>query len=1332
LLFLKKIKSIEIENQINNEYKNFKKRKSDDIVSIKHKNGEEKWKVVKKTMKIKDELKEYLMNEIERDMEQIDTTEIVLAFPLNDNRKPKILKGGCSVYAFLPVKEYGFKFIIQGDFLLATNRTEIDKKDNKWNEFLRDSVVDVFLDAIEEFKKDKKFKYDFYGYLDFSNVEDKFFKPLKDGIIKRLKNKDFILIKGNKWRKPDEVLIGDGEIEKIIKTGELKELLEKEYVLPKISKKLKYYKILKKFGVKEFKFEDLRTCLKKEDWVKKKDDKWFALLFKYLSEKASEGYMEKLKGLKIIKLENGEMTSINDSSNDSSIFFPLDKKSAYGFEHEIIVIKKGILDEIKNFDEKNIKKFLEKLGLREPEPSKIIKKHILPVYENGKWEERDEKILLGYIRYIKDNIDKLDDDLLNELKKNLRIRVRRGREKLYDAPENVYLPKSYGNKYKLEELFEGIEVSYVDECYLEKEIRPKEKEIEKLKNKQNLKGKKGKKKEKKTSKNRIKELEEEINDIKENWKKFFLKIGVKDIPMVKIEVNERKHYTGWENKKMAYKKYSSPDIIRIFEKGEMQRNKELLSILDTHWNDYYNEYKTWTDYYHYHRWIREEKKSDWFEYLISNPCIPTTKNTLEKPSAVFLDEGGEIRKVLGDTVPYLAVKIKNEDFIKSIGVNTEANVESVLNYLKTLTEKKETHMKKFREIYKFLNKHFKEDDEYIKEEFSKYSLIFIPDGEKKYYKLKEVIWYDVSEIFGKNRGYLVKFYPELSEFFVNKLGVSEKPKPKDYANVLLDISRKSEITEEDKGIIIRIYEELNRNLDRDKVKEPISKEDWWEDFIEECIFFTNKREFWCKEWDVFINDNNELYKLFKDEEEIAFLWLPKDYHPDNIKFFIESSGLRYLSDSIETTELLENATYTEDEELTYRIQGVIPYILRYVYWKKNQIYKELKMSEKLEKIVKVKVYITDNIKVEYSIKVNNRKTIKRKAERKCFYYDSHLYFNKEQSNIFHLAVEFSKAFGAINGLDDFIMNIMNNPVPEDIMKAKNIGDLPPEEKNFLEKILGAESKELKEEKPEATEPEVSVSEEEESDQAEAAIIEGAEEIEKRKETRKTSSQRTKKRLGERKDGREVVSVETQEGNEWTAEVSPDAEEILEPERIKDYMPNKETKVDREIKTLSTRSTPRGLNVKPQSKKTTSDILKEVGKWGEKWVFNIIKKGFKNNYPNAVSQETQNGFKLKEEGKVVVKVEWLNKDRECGAPYDIKIVDKGEDFYIEVKSTTDDTKTYFEVSERQWYFMMEKEDKFYIYRVYGAGTKEVGGKKIKNPAKLWREGNIDAHPVRIKL
>ena len=51
----------------------------------------------------------------------------------------------------------------------------------------------------------------------------------------------------------------------------------------------------------------------------------------------------------------------------------------------------------------------------------------------------------------------------------------------------------------------------------------------------------------------------------------------------------------------------------------------------------------------------------------------------------FLDKP-EIREVLGDSVSYLTAEIKNEDFIKAIDINAEANVEGVLNYLKVLVE----------------------------------------------------------------------------------------------------------------------------------------------------------------------------------------------------------------------------------------------------------------------------------------------------------------------------------------------------------------------------------------------------------------------------------------------------------------------------------------------------------------------------------------------------------------------------------------------------------------------------------------------------------------------
>ena len=56
-------------------------------------------------------------------------------------------------------------------------------------------------------------------------------------------NEEFILTKGKKWRKPDEVLIGEGEIEKIIKTGELKELLEVDLKLKNYD-----YQVLKKLA----------------------------------------------------------------------------------------------------------------------------------------------------------------------------------------------------------------------------------------------------------------------------------------------------------------------------------------------------------------------------------------------------------------------------------------------------------------------------------------------------------------------------------------------------------------------------------------------------------------------------------------------------------------------------------------------------------------------------------------------------------------------------------------------------------------------------------------------------------------------------------------------------------------------------------------------------------------------------------------------------------------------------------------------------------------------------------------------------------------------------
>jgi len=77
------------------------------------------WKVIKKQFEPK------IIEERRKDIEE---TEIVLAFPLNEDETADT-NNEQFVFAYLPVRKYGFKFIIQADFLLPVSREDIIKVD---------------------------------------------------------------------------------------------------------------------------------------------------------------------------------------------------------------------------------------------------------------------------------------------------------------------------------------------------------------------------------------------------------------------------------------------------------------------------------------------------------------------------------------------------------------------------------------------------------------------------------------------------------------------------------------------------------------------------------------------------------------------------------------------------------------------------------------------------------------------------------------------------------------------------------------------------------------------------------------------------------------------------------------------------------------------------------------------------------------------------------------------------------------------------------------------------------------------------------------------------
>ena len=80
-----------------------------------------------------------------------ESSEVVLAFPVAPNGAANP-QGSSQVFAFLPIRPFGFKFSIQADFILSSSREDIHT-DRKWNRRLRDSIAKVFVSAVDEFKK---------------------------------------------------------------------------------------------------------------------------------------------------------------------------------------------------------------------------------------------------------------------------------------------------------------------------------------------------------------------------------------------------------------------------------------------------------------------------------------------------------------------------------------------------------------------------------------------------------------------------------------------------------------------------------------------------------------------------------------------------------------------------------------------------------------------------------------------------------------------------------------------------------------------------------------------------------------------------------------------------------------------------------------------------------------------------------------------------------------------------------------------------------------------------------------------------------------------------
>ncbi|KAH6686915.1 hypothetical protein F5X68DRAFT_276173 [Plectosphaerella plurivora] len=119
----------------------------------------------------------------------ISSSELILAFPFQGHEGHFNIEPECedqSVYAFLPIRNCGFPFLLQGDFLLSANREDV-QDDSQWNQKLATEAAKAFVGAVQAMGKlSNALRWRWLSYIPTTSSQTFFFEAIRANINKSL------------------------------------------------------------------------------------------------------------------------------------------------------------------------------------------------------------------------------------------------------------------------------------------------------------------------------------------------------------------------------------------------------------------------------------------------------------------------------------------------------------------------------------------------------------------------------------------------------------------------------------------------------------------------------------------------------------------------------------------------------------------------------------------------------------------------------------------------------------------------------------------------------------------------------------------------------------------------------------------------------------------------------------------------------------------------------------------------------------------------------------------------------------------------------------------
>ncbi|XP_055813898.1 protein NO VEIN-like isoform X2 [Solanum dulcamara] len=897
-------------------------------------------------------------------------------------------------FAFLPLRKYGLKYKLQGDFVLPSSRDEANGN-YAWNQWLLSEFPGLFVSSERSFCNMPGFRDNLAKgvttYMSFVPLVGKghgFFSSLPQMILSRLRMSNCLIVEGagtewvapckvlRNWTEESRKLLPDSLLRKHLGVG----FMHKDIILPD--------SLARVLGVEEYGLKVLlqvitSLCSSKDGlrsmglgWL----SSWLNTVYTLLSVgKDLAGFgtesdlMKDLRKIPFIPLSDGKYGSLDEGAvwlhfhslgtTINDVYAPETFPRLYA---SVRTVSSALLSAAAALGTSccgssvvdNVSMMLYRVGVQQLSAHQIVKIHILPYLYREQNEQEHKEIMTEYLAFLMFHLQSSccdcqleKEQIIRELRDNVFILTNHGCRRPVEVP--IHFSKEYRNPIDMRRLIQGLDLTWheIEDMYLKHPI------------------------------NRM------LSGGVLKWRKFFQEMGIGDFVQVReveksmSDVCPLPMNVTWDKDLIPIgsiaKDWVSEEFVNMLLQlssiRDTEKCKYLLEVLDRLWDDYFSDKVT--GFYFTSNGERKIFDSAFSRILCDIRWIASTlDNELHCPRELFHDCEA-VRSIFGDNVPYTVPKVRSERLITALGLKTQVTVDDTLAILKVWRAKAllRASVSQMSRFYTFMWNRMNTSERKVVEELCDGPCVFVPcqfgasleDAVPGVLlSLKEVFWCDstgsVDQVKMVNTKFvqqhpvtriLCSLYPGLHDFFVNRCGVDELPHFHGYLQILLHLSAGALPSQEAKKvfhIFLKWADELKsgslRFEDVDFLEKSLKEKQY-------LILPTAKNKWvslnqsfgiicWC--------DDDELRTEFEHFDNINFLYFgklndeEKEILRTKVSIFLRRLNIPSLSEVV-TREIIYDGP-TDTCFIASMVNWALPYAQRYIYNIYTDKYSQLSQS----------------------------------------------------------------------------------------------------------------------------------------------------------------------------------------------------------------------------------------------------------------------------------------------------------------------------------------------------------------------------------------------------